>query len=148
MFGKASSCGIRADTPLYRGTYYFTPIRLVPARYMLELFSTEPQETELYDYLCAHLRELVERYIAQRIAEGWVMEKREKIGMRKRGSSMFPSCVATGKFAYPERRVALEDMRHIQRIAYKRGKVPVRSYPCPHCREWYLTSQREYRQAG
>jgi hypothetical protein len=139
---------ITADTPLYRGTYYFTPIRMVPVRYLLGLFSTEPEDTELYDYLCAHLRELVQRYIEQRIAEGWMMEEGEKIRMRKRGSIMLPSCIATGKFAYAEKHAALEDMRYIQRIAHKRSKVPVRSYLCSHCGEWHLTSQRQYRQAG
>ncbi len=48
-----------------------------------------------------------------------------------------------GKKAYRHSGAADRALRTIRRLGERREKKPVRSYPCPGCGRWFLTSMPE-----
>ena len=46
-----------------------------------------------------------------------------------------------GKVRYPTRAKADHALQLIRRQGARAGKKPTRSYACPHCNGWHLTSE-------
>ena len=52
--------------------------------------------------------------------------------------------MACGKVAYPDFGTAEAALRYVQDHCETGAKMPVRSYPCPDCDTWHLTSWSSY----
>ena len=50
----------------------------------------------------------------------------------------------TGKACFPDKPSAERSMRYIQTKGDRKQSTPVRSYRCPSCRFWHLTSDDTY----
>lgn len=141
---------ITSKSLLRRGRYYHTSIEDVPAAYLLEIFKTEPDYTELYTWLSRHHLELLERFDREKHLPPPPEPEPvvEEVIFRNRGVLRMMACPKTNKFMYPDKATARRYLREQREQAIPGRKIPVRTYECPYCGAWHLTSREAWKWAG
>lgn len=118
------------DSILTWGKYKFTAIRRIPASWLLSKHNNRGiQDKALVEWVGLNLESLKTR-----------QEKEKKNGTP---TLLIPAPPICNKYQYIDENQAKKHLREIANKGsfYNNHKIPVRTYECPICKFWHLTSK-------
>lgn len=128
------------DSILTTGKYKFTKLKKIPSEYFLNIFYRENKNGKYPDKkLISYIEDNMEK-ILERTGQEPPETELKVLDYRMQGKSLVIICKDTDKIIFLSEKDAKSEIQRINKRAQEHKK-PTRSYECPKCGGWHITSK-------